>query len=253
MQTEQQQRKQCWAFGVDSVDPATEHNEQVAKLISALGDSSAGRRAILKAVAERQGIDDPDIVEDMLHNRSDQRIDVPVGLRGALSEIGLGHTMLSINLMLVKEQGLDQVLMANDAWEDIEFEVALDSGSVVHVCAPGDCPGYMLQESPGSKRGQEFQMGDGGLIKNLGQKQLNLSDSMIGRDVQSVFQIAAVTRPLMSVGRICDEGHEITFNNRCAVVRTKEGEELCRFSREPGGLYVAKLKLRSPAGFAGQE
>lgn len=96
-------------------------------------------------------------------------------------------------------------------------------------------------------------MGDGGLIKNLGQKQLNLSDSMIGRDVQSVFQIAAVTRPLMSVGRICDEGHEITFNNICAVVRTKEGEELCRFSREPGGLYVAKLKLRSPAGFAGQE
>ena len=253
VQTEQQQRKQCWAFGVDNVDPATEHNEQVAKLISALGDSSAGRRAILKAVAERQGIDDPDIVEDMLHNRSDQKIDVPVGLRGALSEIGLGHTMLPINLMLVKEQGLDQVLMANDAWEDIEFEVALDSGSVVHVCAPGDCPGYMLQESPGSKRGQEFQMGDGGLIKNLGQKQLNLSDSMIGRDVQSVFQIAAVTRPLMSVGRICDEGHEITFNNICAVVRTKEGEELCRFSREPGGLYVAKLKLRSPAGFAGQE
>ena len=96
-------------------------------------------------------------------------------------------------------------------------------------------------------------MGDGGLIKNLGQKQLNLSDSAIGRDVQSVCQIAAATRPLMSVGRICDEGHEITFNNICAAVRTKEGEELCRFSREAGGLYVAKLKLRSPSGFAGQE
>ena len=24
------------------------------------------------------------------------------------------------------------------AWEDIEFEVALDSGAVVHVCAPKD-------------------------------------------------------------------------------------------------------------------
>ena len=134
----------------------------------------------------------------MLHNRSEQKIDVPADLRGALSEIGLGHTMAPTNLMLVKEQGLDQVLMASDAWEDIEFEVALDSGSVVHVCAPGDCPGYMLQESSGSKRSQEFQMGDGGLIKNLGQKQLNFSDSAIGRDVQSVFQIAAVTRPLIA-------------------------------------------------------
>jgi hypothetical protein len=93
-------------------------------------------------------------------------------------------------------------------------------------------------------------MGDGGLIKNLGQTQLNLSDSSVGNDVQSIFQIAAVTRPLMSVGKICDERHEILYNNICAVVRSKEGEELCKFHREPGGLYVAKLKLRSPTGFA---
>ena len=130
--------------------------------------------------------------------------------------------MAPVNLMLVKEQGLDQVLMAKDAWVVIEFEVALGSGSVVHACVPGDCPGYLLQESPGSKRGQEFQMGDGGLIKKLGQKQLNLSDSAIGSDVQSVFQIAAVTCPLMSVGRIGVKEHKITFNNICAVVRPRK-------------------------------
>ena len=54
----------------------------------------------------------------------------------------------------------------------------------------------------------------------------------------------------MSVGRICDEGHNITFDNICVVVRDKEGQELSRFHREPpGGLYVAKLKPKSPAGF----
>ena len=64
------------------------------------------------------------------------------------------------------------------------------------------------------------------------------------------IQIAAVKRPLMSVGRICDEGHNITFDNIYAVVRDKEGQELCQFHREPsGGLYVAKLRLKSPAGF----
>ena len=93
-------------------------------------------------------------------------------------------------------------------------------------------------------------MGDGGTIPNLGQKHLNLADNIVGSDVQSIFQIAAVTRPLMSVGRICDEGHNITFDNICSVVRDKEGQEFCRFHREPSsGLYVAKLKLNSPAGF----
>ena len=94
-------------------------------------------------------------------------------------------------------------------------------------------------------------MGDGGTIPNLGQSQLNLSDQ--DRDLQSVFQIAAVTRPLMSVGRICDQGHSITFNAVMAVVHAADGSELCKFERKPGGLYVAKLKLRNPASFGGPE
>ena len=76
-------------------------------------------------------------------------------------------------------------------------------------------------------------MGDGGTIPNLGQKQLHLSDNAAGSDLQSIFQIAAVTRPLMSVGKICDAGHEMTFNSVCAVVKGKDGTELCRFHREP--------------------
>ena len=94
-------------------------------------------------------------------------------------------------------------------------------------------------------------MGDGGTIPNLGQSQLNLSDE--GRDIESIFQVAAVTRPLMSVGRICDEGYTITFDQVMAVVKSKEGAELCRFQRNNSGLYVAKLKLRNPAGFGGRE
>ena len=96
-------------------------------------------------------------------------------------------------------------------------------------------------------------MGVGVTIPNLGHSQLNLIDESVSRDIQSVFQIAAVTRPLMSVGRICDEGHSIIFNAIMAVVHVKDGGELCRFQRSPRGLYIAKLKLRSPAGFGGQE
>ena len=35
------------------------------------------------------------------------------------------------------------------AWTDVEFEVALDSGSQDHVCDEADTPGYVLTASPG--------------------------------------------------------------------------------------------------------
>ena len=58
-------------------------------------------------------------------------------------------------------------------------------------------------------------MVDGGTIPHLGQKQLSVADNVMGSDVQSIFQIAAVTMLLMSVGKICEEGHNITFDCVC--------------------------------------
>ena len=72
--------------------------------------------------------------------------------------------------------------------------------------------------------------------------------------LRSVFQIAKVTRPLMSVGKICDNGMEILFNDQRAVVRDKsDGTELCVFERKPGGLYIGKFRLKAPSpGFTRQ-
>ena len=193
---------------------------------------------------------DEDDLEELYSGRSAKKLEVPSELRSTLRHIGLGDCLAPLNILTSIEKG--HILpMQDSVWKDLEFEVALDSGSVVHVCSPEDCPGYRCEESPGSRRGQEFLVGDGGTIPNLGQSRLNLSDE--DRDIQSVFQIAAVTRPLMSVGKICDEGHSITFSNIMAVVHSKDGDELCRFHRKDGGLYVAKMSLRSPAPFGRQE
>ena len=128
---------------------AEEHNEQVAQLINALGESGAGRRAILRPVATRQDINDEDEIEDIFHGRSERKLHAPPGLREALGSIALGQTLVLINLMMTREK--DSILApTNETWEDLEFEVALDSRSIVHVCAPADCPEYLLQESPGS-------------------------------------------------------------------------------------------------------
>ena len=63
----------CWAFCAPDIaqsgtdEQASAHNEQVTSLINALGEFGAGRRAILRAVATRQGIDDEEAIEDLLH------------------------------------------------------------------------------------------------------------------------------------------------------------------------------------------
>ena len=159
--------------------------------------------------------------------------------------------MVPVNLTMLSEE--EQILINEpEEWPEIEFEVTLDSGSVVHVCSNEDTLGYLLEPSPGSKINQQFMMGDGGTIPNQGQKQLRLGSLEQNSDIKSIFQIAAVTRPLMSVGKICDEGLEVAFNAKSATVRDKAGREICRFDRDPSGLYVAKLKLRAP-GFGRPE
>ena len=67
-----------------------------------------------------------------------------------------------------------ELLVNEQEWEDVEFEVALDSGSIVNVCHPDDCPGYAITESVGSKSGQHFVVGDGGRLPNMGEWNLNL-------------------------------------------------------------------------------
>ena len=70
--------------------------------------------------------------------------------RSALQSIGLGHTLAPMNVITIK--GPCSEILLNETWRDLEFEVALDSGAVVHVCAPADCPGYNVLESPGSRQ-----------------------------------------------------------------------------------------------------
>ena len=76
--------------------------------------------------------------------------------------------------------------------------------------------------------------------------------SEVGGDVrglQSCFQVAQVTRPLMSVSRVCDQGLRCIFDDEQAtVVDKKTGKEVTVFQRR-GGLYIAKMKLKAPAGF----
>ena len=107
---------------------------------------------------------------------------------------------------------------------DIEFEVVLDSGATDHVCHSGDVPGYVIEASPGSKAGQGYVVGNGARVPNDGQSLLSLqATAKNGNSVSKVFQVAAVSRTLMSVGRLCDNGMDILFKKDRADVLASDG------------------------------
>ena len=91
---------------------------------------------------------------------------------------------------------------------------------------------------------------DGNEILNDGVVRLNLQtieDSP--NDIGFTFQVAKVSRPLMSVGKICDNGTKVVFSSDKIQVM-KGGAIVCTFER----IYQDLLRLlvgRNMAGDAG--
>ncbi|MBV61871.1 MAG: hypothetical protein CMH65_11275 [Nevskiales bacterium] len=151
--------------------------------------------------------------------------------------------MPAINLLFEQEMAVMNV----DVAEFIDFEVAWDTGSIAHVLDKCDAPGYTLQESEGSRRGQMFNDASGGNLPNEGQVELHLVSE--GQEVNSTFQVTCVTKPLWSISTVLDnlgdEDSEVVFKRKEAVVRGADGRILARAQRR-GGLYVSKMRMRNP-------
>ena len=156
-----------------------------------------------------------------------------------------------IRLMYSEES--DEPIM-NVQWTDVDIDVVLDSGCSDHVMnVELDAPGYAVRPSDGSRTGRGFIVGNGERVPNEGESSVNLrmSDAQ-GRpiDFRSVFQSAKVTRPLMSVAKVCRNGYSCMFTEQDAQVKDKNGTTICSFRREKG-IYVGRMELRAPTPFGG--
>lgn len=143
----------------------------------------------------------------------------------------------------------DMLVAATEVPRYITMEVVLDSGAGAHVANRRHVPGYQVVPSALSKLGAAFVAADGGKIDNQGEALLNLVTSDAkgrGHAVKANFQIADVTRPLWSVGLICDSGLDVRFRAESASILNKEGVEICHFERKHG-LYIATVQLENPA------
>ena len=136
-------------------------------------------------------------------------------------------------------------------WEDREIEIILDSGACDNVLDAEDAPGYLISESPGSRQGRNFVVGNGERAPNEGQVSLRMDSPLAdgGRvPVVTDFQVAQISMPLMSVSRVCAQGHTCTFTKDGATVKNARDQVVAQF-KQSGGLYVQTMTLKSPQPF----
>ena len=124
----------------------------------------------------------------------------------------------------------------------------LDSGCCDYIVDMADAPGYacVLHSSAGSLRGQKFVVGNGDRAANKGHIKLRMkSKDEHGLLMNSVFQVAEITRPLMSVSRICDQDMVNIFENHHPRVLDTDGSTVALCERD-GCLYTCTIKLGTP-------
>ena len=171
----------------------------------------------------------------------------------ALESMGMADEVVE-RALLMESDGLADDHLLNMEWTDIDVEIALDSGCCDHIMDVEElAPGYAVMQSERSKRGAGFIVGNGERLANDGEAVLNLEAQMPGSQgvpFRSTFQAAKVTRPLMSVSKICRNGFKCSFDDSQALILDEAGAVVCRFV-ERNGIYLTTVKLKSPSPFGG--
>ena len=130
--------------------------------------------------------------------------------------------------------------------EFLEVEMTLDTGATVHAMDILDLPGFIVQESAGSKIGQKFQAAGGKLIDNEGQVQITMLAPGTNQEMVCNVQIAKVTRPLLSVTKMTESGKvKVLCLKDVAEIQDMKGNVLASF-KKAGGLYTAMMRVRNP-------
>ena len=146
--------------------------------------------------------------------------------------------------------GLDgekqEELHALEEPEYYEVEVTLDTGASTHAANRIDFPGYKVEESPGSRAGQQFGCAGGTNLVNEGQMTIDMVSPLEGTEIGLCTQVTKVTRPLLSVSKMTEDGKlDVLCTKDRAVVRDQKGKVVATFPKKHG-LYVCMMKVRNP-------
>ena len=131
--------------------------------------------------------------------------------------------------------------------KDDQMELTIDSGAGEKVM-----PAYMAPNTPvteSKESGVMYTAANGDMMPNRGCKRVKVT-TQEGQLRTMNMQITDANRALMSVAKICDAGHTVTFTTDGGVIRNKTSGEETKFRRE-NNVYRMTVKLNE-TGFMRQ-
>lgn len=85
------------------------------------------------------------------------------------------------------------------------------------MCGPHDAPGFDVMPSRERNNCTYYLAAGGEKLPNLGETHFR-TNTQEGRHCKVRLQVTNVRKPLLSVGRVCDEGNQVIFANNVGCV-----------------------------------
>ena len=131
-------------------------------------------------------------------------------------------------------------LYDNKSW--VKVESVVDSGASAPVAPPSMLPNVKVRPSEGSKRGQTFTSASKHKLNNLGEQRAK-AYTEAGEPTEVLFQVADVSKPLVSVSAICERGNRVIFGKSGGVVQNLASGSQIPFYRR-NGIYILSMWLQ---------
>ena len=111
----------------------------------------------------------------------------------------------------------------------------------------------MVQTTPsqGSRNGVEYVNANGATMPNRGEKRIPIKTGN-GSECTLRVQVTDVQRTLLSVGRVCDTGHEVVFHKTGGYIRHVKTGKTFDFKRV-AGVYRMEVDIDEAQVFSGPE
>jgi hypothetical protein len=141
--------------------------------------------------------------------------------------------------------------VVSSSWKGYQrVDILVDSGAVENAVGPQHLPGYDILPSEGSRSELHYLVLDGGRIPNKGEQKVKVVTEK-GHWCGLTFQVADATRPILSVGEMTDNGHDMKFIKKGGSIANGVTGQVTKFEKK-NGAYIMIVWLM-PNAQSGQD
>ena len=138
--------------------------------------------------------------------------------------------------------------MTEPEW--VEVMITVDSGASETVAPLKMAESIPIENSAASLRGAKYEVANGGVIYNVGEKNCILQAESGSAKLLS-FQVCDVHKPLLAVSRLCEAGNAVVFHPSWSYIENLATGERTTLEQKDG-LYELKAWIKPATGFGRQ-